>query len=499
MLHPINADGTLDTGEVGVNFYPDDKVHSSWTLLGRATTVVGANKNGEGNNRVTQGESAAETCGEVGDYAIELAPRKDPEDVQWTQEATEDVGSLNDDHGAATTGIDPSVTVSNEAGEELDEEWLAYYQARNDYREAYDNIIKTHNLVLKVSWPETSRPEEWKIIGHAQTLSKDDKFIKGHIPEVKYARDLGLYSTRHIRDFLGLQPDGSPGTRTVRLIVMNRLRPIYDLDGEHFWNAFWQCVGCMRFLFYLQTSAHAIAPGHYRLWVNGIHHGDVSFNNLMYDIPSKTGEPVGIVNDFDLAAWVDHSTTNNDRTGTIPFMAIDLLDGGLNDRTPRLYRHDMESFVWVLAYITVANIEYEDLTIKISPLPNVDAWFRDRDRADRDAHISSKRHFYLEYGRSQEVPGRYYRYLNAVRQITRYWCTFHQYLRAGKRRERPPRPNPKPAQERVPNEPEIDDPAGSLRQFITMVEKSLMECGAEGVTEVKTLLFEAIESPTTRI
>ena len=247
-MHPINADGALDTSEVGVNFYPEDRVHSSWSLLGRATTVVGAN---EGNNEIAQVERDAQARGEVGDGVVGLAPMKDSEDVQWTrEEVTKDIGGPNDDHdtGFGTTETDPSAVVSDEADEELGEEGRAYYRARDDYREANDDIIKTRNLVLKVSWPETSRPEEWKIIGRAQTFGKDDKFIKGHIPEVKYARDLDRYSTRHIRDFLGLQPDGNPGTRTLRLIVMNRLRPIYDLDGEYFWNAFWQCVGCMRFL-----------------------------------------------------------------------------------------------------------------------------------------------------------------------------------------------------------------------------------------------------------
>ena len=71
--------------------------------------------------------------------------------------------------------------------------------------------------------------------------------------------------------------------------------------------------------------------------MNGIHHGDISLKNLMYGILAKTGVPVGVVNDFDLASWDDHSTTNNDRTGTIPFMAIDLLDGGLDSRIPRFY------------------------------------------------------------------------------------------------------------------------------------------------------------------
>ena len=452
-LHRINDDGTLGKDEVGVDFYPEDKVHSSWTLLGRATTVVGAEMPGEVNSAVTK-EEHTEAHGEVGG--------KDKDDP--------------DDAG------------NNDVGEELNEKWRAYRQARSSYREACDKIINAHNLVLKISWPETSRPEEWKIIGHAQALGTNDKFIRGHIPEVKCARDLDRYSTRHIRGFLGLQPDGCTGTRTLRLIVMSRLRPIYDLDGEQFWNAFWQCVACAHFLFCPRTPLTASPSGHYRLWVNGIHHGDISFNNLMYDI-TRTGDPVGIINDFDLATWVDHSTTNNDRTGTIPFMAIDLLDGGLEDRIPRLYRHDMESFVWVLAYITVANIEYKGGSVKISPLPDVDAWFKDDDLADRRAHVFSKLVFHLIYGRRQRVSSGYHRYRAIVRQMIQHWNSFQQSLQDIKYPD-------SIQEENVLSEPEVDDPASSLRQFVTAVETSLGEQDVEGFTGVKTLLLEAIETPT---
>ena len=252
-LHPINADGTLGGDEVDVKFYPEDKIHSSWTLLGRATTVVGANMDVEDNGGITGGEHA-KAHGEVKDDNAGVAARKDPEDVQWIQKEAGKAtgGARNDDAGVGTTGIDPGIdpsyTINNEADEELSKEWRAYYQARDDYREAYGKTIEMRNLVLKVSWPETSRLEEWKVIEHAQTLGKDDELIRGHIPEVKCARDFGHYSTRHIRGFLGLQPDGCPGTRTLRLVVMNRLRPIYDLGGEHFWKAFWQCVACMCFV-----------------------------------------------------------------------------------------------------------------------------------------------------------------------------------------------------------------------------------------------------------
>ena len=242
-------------------------------------------------------------------------------------------------------------------------------------------------------------------------------------------------------------------------------------------------------------------PGHYRLWVNGIHHGDISLNNLMYDISTETGNPVGIVNDFDLAAWVDHPTTNNDRTGTIPFMAIDLLDGGLDDRIPRLYRHDLESFIWVLAYITVARIEYKDRTIKISPPPKIDAWFKDDNQADRDAHVSSKQLLHSDYGSRQWVSGRHYRYTNIIQQMTRYWPDFHQSLRDRNYRAQPLRPIPKLfREERIFNEPEDDDPAGSVKLFITKVETLLGEgTVGGGFAEVKTLLLGAVETSTATV
>ena len=44
-----------------------------------------------------------------------------------------------------------------------------------------------------------------------------------------------------------------------------------------------------------------LLSGHYRLWVNGIHHGDISLKNLMYAILS-TGELKGVLNDYDLAS-----------------------------------------------------------------------------------------------------------------------------------------------------------------------------------------------------
>ena len=49
-------------------------------------------------------------------------------------------------------------------------------------------------------------------------------------------------------------------------------------------------------------------------------------------------------------------------------------------------------------------------------------------------------------------------------------------------------------------EPEVDDPMGLLRLFITAVEEPLEEGGVpEGFAEMKSILLEAIGTPTTAV
>jgi len=76
----------------------------------------------------------------------------------------------------------------------------------------------------------------------------------------------------------------------------------------------------------------------------------------MYD---KLNENRGILNDYDLAHLAERDRPSGfGRTGTMPFMALDLLaykawKGEIEQR----YRHDCESFAWVLLWICC---RYED-------------------------------------------------------------------------------------------------------------------------------------------
>ena len=219
LLHPVDADGLLGAGEARVNFYPMDKVHSGWSLLGRATTVVGANAEGDENDLLAR-DGYVKSLEKMGDNVAGTTADGNPEGVKTD--------------GADSGGI----------GDGEDRVWGTLDPTRDAYRKACDDLIKAHNLILKISWPETSRIPEWMIVAHAQMLGETDKFIRGHVPEAKFGRDFDRYSTQRIRNFLNLKHGGQAGTRTLRLVAMNRLRPIHDLDGEQLWDAFWQCFMC---------------------------------------------------------------------------------------------------------------------------------------------------------------------------------------------------------------------------------------------------------------
>ncbi|KAJ7649776.1 hypothetical protein FB45DRAFT_885919 [Roridomyces roridus] len=64
------------------------------------------------------------------------------------------------------------------------------------------------------------------------------------------------------------------------------------------------------------------------------------------------GDVQGVLNDFDMAKPTvedaSNSSTSRHRTGTKPFMAVDLL---VEEPPQHLFRHDLESFMYVLMFL----------------------------------------------------------------------------------------------------------------------------------------------------
>ncbi|KAK0199580.1 hypothetical protein DFS33DRAFT_1267374, partial [Desarmillaria ectypa] len=194
---------------------------------------------------------------------------------------------------------------------------------------------KSHPLFFKAAWPENSRDREPEIIAEAvsranQYLGEFKAYVLEHIPTVVGWQEVKYTSTAIIRQLLGLHAERSC---TLLWMVSHKLHPLKDRDGQDFWKAFWELIRC-----------------HYLLWCIGVAHGDISIDNLMYSI--VTGK--AILNDFDLAALMNPGDVSPqkkgwERTGTKPFMALELLkmaDGSVKRR----YRHDLESFAWCLLW-----------------------------------------------------------------------------------------------------------------------------------------------------
>ena len=149
------------------------------------------------------------------------------------------------------------------------------------------------------------------------------------------------------------------------------------------------------------------------MWKKGIHHGDISLGNLMWDERRK----VGVLNDFDLAKFADKTgASGQDNTGTLPFMALEFMsEKGLRGEIPRRYRHEAESFTWSLICLYFATVkDPEGKNGTRDPHPLIE-WFQNW-KISRDAKKG------LEW-RDDDVAGVPLTYPN-TRELA---CTLHKY------------------------------------------------------------------------
>ncbi|KAG2064585.1 hypothetical protein BDR04DRAFT_242129 [Suillus decipiens] len=115
--------------------------------------------------------------------------------------------------------------------------------------------------------------------------------------------------------------DAELGERVPYITVSRKLHPITKLSGMKFLSAWWHIVVC-----------------HYSLWGQNFHHRDVNPSNLMVY-----------------------------KSSDLPFVAIELLTKG---KIKHLYRHDAESFIWVLTWVC---LRYREGTL-LNKARQLDRW-----------------------------------------------------------------------------------------------------------------------------
>ena len=128
---------------------------------------------------------------------------------------------------------------------------------------------------------------------------------------------------------------------------------------------------------------------------------------------------VGILNDFDLARFrvADQAgASGQDNTGTLPFMALDLLsEEGLCGGIPRRYRHEAESFAWSLICLCLSTVEGTGKSYIRDPHPLL-KWFQDW-KTSRDSKLGLQWHEH----NNPNVPLAHRNTLPLARALHKFW------------------------------------------------------------------------------
>ncbi|RXW21539.1 hypothetical protein EST38_g4307 [Candolleomyces aberdarensis] len=192
-----------------------------------------------------------------------------------------------------------------------------------------------HHYALKLSWPLKARINEIEAFKHLHSVIPD---LADHLPALHFsdsftAHDLDLPWTK-----LNLTVTAeNHQERVFRILASKLYKKLWKAGSvEAFKQAWLDCVEC-----HFQASEKG-----------NILHRDLSENNLMLYL-GKEGRIKGVLNDWDMASFkdtlgkIDWLLAAHHRTGTPPFMAIDLLKA---DPPPHLYRHELESFFYILLW-----------------------------------------------------------------------------------------------------------------------------------------------------
>ncbi|KAF8268560.1 hypothetical protein EI94DRAFT_1138878 [Lactarius quietus] len=231
-----------------------------------------------------------------------------------------------------------------------------------------DDDSWVRSLVVKLSWPAKSRIAENDLIAKARKVANHDehRWVLKHLPKVLHAEDRHITSlSQALIDRMG----DCYEERVLRIIVQEELHPITErTTAVDLAQSFREVFKCYRWLYD----------------VPNILHRDISLNNLM--LRKEDGNVYAVLNDLDLAVSADpadvKSKSSKHRTGTKPFMAIDLLG---RDPSVHMYRHDLESLFYVLLWIT--SRFHDGIEIANPPL---------QDWAESEDPVTMKRSFLLD-------------------------------------------------------------------------------------------------------
>ncbi|KAK0189819.1 hypothetical protein F5146DRAFT_932325 [Armillaria mellea] len=216
-------------------------------------------------------------------------------------------------------------------------------EAKSDRKE-----WKGKELVIKISWPAVRRQSEADLVNMAREKARAMKTGKkpdwalDHLPDILLCQDFAYdedSTQANIAAFCKKAKCAEDKTidyehRVCRITVQERLYPLEQLRTvEDYAQVFFDILQIHKWLY-----------DHPKIL-----HRDISPGNIMWR-RTIDGHIRGVLNDFDLSSLRSATgASSNQRTGTLPYMAYELLFNDENGQPRKhLYRHDVESIFYVI-------------------------------------------------------------------------------------------------------------------------------------------------------
>jgi len=324
----------------------EDTLHKPWGIIGRNTTVIGCSQQPPTSSQPNASAPSIPASDVSPIYGIPSVNHL-PKQGNGTPAHDNESPIYDQSRPASHVAAEDSIPSPSSADESQTKE-----QTKKD-EEGHAGGVKQNSFVIKFSWVEEVRIREHEVYHKIEAVARMDDDVKGHVPDLVAHHAFDGTSTSVIRDALGVSTRGS---RLLVAIVFKRLDgTIRDLSGAEYWKVYWETFLC-EFAFSHHISTHYLyflASGHSGLWTQGVYHRDIRDGNLMYRKDNNTGEVIGVLADFDLSSLEAKTSRNTERTGTVPFMALDLLSTkGLAGEVEHDYGHEVEAYFWVGVYDT---------------------------------------------------------------------------------------------------------------------------------------------------
>jgi len=203
----------------------------------------------------------------------------------------------------------------------------------------------------------------------------DDLSIARESPKKRKYMDAGGSSSKRSRSNSQNPDKAKRKNEVARTVEHSQITSLYTHDDSSFDNRIFGClvispggraIRDFRSIPELLEALRDAIKAHRSLYTKGkILHRDISENNIIITDPKETNGFTGMLIDEDLAKEIGSGPSGaRHQTGTMEFMAIEVLQ-----RVAHTYRHDLESFFYVLLWICARRVWERGFGCRVTDRP----------------------------------------------------------------------------------------------------------------------------------